>query len=127
MSGVTVIERKRHLVTEVIVQFSGPLNPAKAGNFSSYHLAMAGKKVSFAARKATSVSMRLPSYNGNSDTVTLVPLQPFALTRPVQVVISGTSSTGLTDSQGRLIDGNGDGRAGSNGVVMVTRDGVTWG
>jgi hypothetical protein len=29
-------------------------------------------------------------------------------------------------SQGRFIDGNGDGGAGSNGVAVLTRDGVTW-
>jgi hypothetical protein len=126
MTGVTVVETKRHLVSEVIVQFSGPLNATKADNFSSYHLVMAGKKGSFTARNATFVRMKFPNYDGASNTVALVPFKPFALTRPVQLVIAGTNSTGLTDSQGRFIDGNGDGRAGSNGVVVLTRDGVTW-
>ncbi len=113
-------------MTEITVQFSGALDASTADNFSAYHLAMAGKKGSFAARKVTSVRMKFPNYDGNSHTVTLVPFKPFALTRPVQVVIAGTNSTGLTDSQGRLIDGNGDGQPGSNGVVVLTRNVVTW-
>ncbi len=126
MTGVTVIENKKHLVTEVIVQFSGALDASRADNFSSYHLTMAGKKGTFAARKATSVSMRFPTYDAKSHTVALVPLKPIALSRPVQVMIAGTSSTGLLDSHGRFIDGNGDGQAGSNGVVVLSRNGVTW-
>ena len=126
MSGVTVIENKKHLVTEVVVQFSGALDASKADNFSSYHLAMAGKKGSFAARKATSIGMRFPVYDARSHTVTLFPLKPFAIKRPVQVIIAGTSSTGLVDAEGRFIDGIGNGRAGSNGVVILSRNGAIW-
>jgi hypothetical protein len=54
----------------------------------------------------------------------LVPKKPFALTRPVQLLIDGLPPSGLQDGTGRLIDGNHDAQAGGNAIAILFRGGV---
>jgi hypothetical protein len=57
--------------------------------------------------------------------VTLTPIKPFALTKPVQLAVNGETPSGLQDSAGRLIDGNHDGLAGGNSVAVLRPRGAT--
>jgi hypothetical protein len=57
--------------------------------------------------------------------VTLTPRKPFALTKPVQLVVYGAPPSGLQDSLGRFIDGKHDGQPGSNAVAVLSRGGAT--
>jgi hypothetical protein len=50
--------------------------------------------------------------------------KPFSLTRPLQLTIIGTGRSGLHDAEGRLIDGNEDGRPGGDAVFDITSNGV---
>ena len=49
---------------------------------------------------------------------------PFALTKPVQLTINGTSSKGIHDTEGRLIDAAHESHA-SNDVVVISKGGVS--
>jgi len=51
--------------------------------------------------------------------VALKPKKPFALTKPVQLLVYGTGTTGLQDSYGRYIDG------GNNATAVLSRHGAT--
>jgi hypothetical protein len=109
---------KRHMVTEIIVDFSGAVNASEADSLGTYRLATAGKKGSFAAKNAKVLKLKSAVYNGASWAVALTPKKAFALTMPVQLLVSGQS---LQDSEGRLIDGANDGQPGSNFVTVFRR------
>jgi hypothetical protein len=106
MSNVQIVTNKRHLVTEIIVGFSGAVNAAEAQSLGEYSLVMAGSHGSFTAKNAKKIKLKAASYNATTDTATLVPRKPFALTKKVQLQVDGLPPSGLQDSLGRLIDGD---------------------
>ena len=112
-------------MTEIVVDFSGPVNAAQADNVATYRLATANGKGSFTAKNSPVMKLRSAVFNPANDTVTLTPKKAFALTKPVQLTINGTAPSGLQDSSGRLIDGDDNGTAGGNAVAVIRRTGVT--
>jgi hypothetical protein len=125
VSGARVETNRRHQVIEVLITFSGPVNAAGADNTATYRLATPGKHGSFTAKNAKTIKLKSATYDGTNDTVTLVPRKPFALRKPVQVLVYGQPPSGLQDSSGRLIDGGENGKSGSNAVVILTRAGAS--
>jgi uncharacterized protein YjdB len=123
--SVSLEFNKAHKVTEVLIVFSGAVNTAEAQSSKTYSLTTAGKNGSFTGKTAKVIKIRSASYLAASDTVTLTPNAPFALAKPVQLVIDGKPPLGLKDRFGRFIDGADNGRAGSNGVVILNSTGVT--
>ena len=119
-----VLDRRKN-VTQVIVSLSGDVDPGKAASTGIYRLATAGRKGSFDARNAGILKLRSAAYNSVTDTVTLTPLRPFRLVKPVQVRVNGQSPAGLIDRLGRLIDGNHDGQPGGNATVLLRSGGVS--
>ncbi len=79
----------------------------------------------YSANNARAIKFRSAVYDSADDTVTLVPSKPFALTKPVQLVIDGRPPSGLQDGSGRFIDGGRTGTAGSNGVAILSRGGAS--
>jgi hypothetical protein len=125
VQSVTVATNKRHMVTQLDVTFSGPVNAAQAENTGIYRLAYAGKGGSSTARIAATVKLRSASYSAATDSVTLTPRRPFALkAQALQLEIDGTSPSGLQDIVGRYLDGAGNGKAGSDAVVTISKNGV---
>ena len=59
------------------------------------------------------------------DKVTLTLKKPLALTKPVQLQVSGQPPSGLEDSSGRLIDGDHNGHTGGNAIALLHRGGAT--
>jgi hypothetical protein len=125
LTGVQTVTNKKHQVTQIIVSFSGALDAAGADQVATYHLAMPGKKGSYTAKNAKIIALGSALDNASADKVTLTPRKPFALTKPVQLLVYGTGPTGLQDSFGRLIDGNRDGQPGGNAVAILSRRGVS--
>jgi hypothetical protein len=123
--SVQDVKNKKHLVTEIVVDFSGPVNAAEADNIATYRLATANGKGSFTARNSPLLKLRSAVFNPANDTVTLTPRKAFALTKAVELTIAGTAPSGLQDSSGQLIDGDDNGQAGSNAVALIRRSGVT--
>jgi hypothetical protein len=95
------------------------VNMTEADSINLYRLATAGKKGSFTAKNAQVIKLKSAVYNPATDSVTLTPKKPFALTRPVQLVVVGVPPSGLQDSYGRLIDG------GENATALLRRGGAT--
>ncbi len=123
--SVDDVESKKHLVTEIVVDFSGPVNAAQADNVATYRLTTANGKGSFTAKNSPVLKLRSAVFNPANDTVTITPKKAFALTKAVELTIKGTAPSGLQDSTGQLIDGAGNGAAGSNAVALIRRSGVT--
>jgi hypothetical protein len=121
IESVRLVRNKRHRVTEILVGFTGEVNAAQAQNLAEYRLIKAGKRGSFTAKHTKLIKLRSAVYNGTSDTVALTPKRPFALTKPVQLQVSGKPPSGLDDTLGRLIDGNHSGQPGSSAFVVLQR------
>ncbi len=111
----------KHLVTQLTVAFSGPVNASEADDVATYRLALPGARGSFDARNSRVIKLKSAVYDAATGTVTLTPRKPFALAKPVQLRINGTLPSGLEDSLGRLIDGNQDGSPGGNAVTVLRR------
>ena len=90
---------KKHQVTEVDVIFSGAVNAAEADSMHTYRLATPGKKGSYTAKNAGIIKLKKALYTPSTNTVALTPKKPFALTKPVQVLVYGTGATALQDAQ----------------------------
>ena len=125
ISSVHVVQNRKHLVTGVVVDFTGDLNASTAQNVAEYVLTTAGKKGVHKTAKGNSLALSSAAYDRARQEVTLTPSKPFALTNPVQLVVNGAQPGGLQDSSGRFIDGNNDGVGGDNGQFVITRRGVS--
>jgi plastocyanin len=125
MTGVGIVRNKKHLVTQITVSFSGAVNMTEADSVTTYRLATAGRKGSFDAKNAGIIKLRSAVFDAAIDQEKLTPKKSFALTKPVQLRVSGLAPNGLEDTLGRLIDGNHDGQAGGNAVAVLRTHGVT--
>ncbi len=111
-------------MTQIDVTFSGQVNATQADKTRIYRLAYPDKQGS-QRRNAVVVKLRSAKYNAATDSVTLTPRKPFALkARALQLLIDGTSPSGLQDIVGRYLDGADNGQAGSNAVVSISKNGV---
>ena len=119
---IDVVKKKK--VTQLMVVFSGAVNQSGADSLGIYRLATPGKKGSYTAKNAGVIKLKSATYATETNTVTLVPKKPFALSKPVQLLINGVAPLGLQDAEGRLIDGNHDGQAGGNAIAIISRRGV---
>jgi type VI secretion system secreted protein VgrG len=60
-------------------------------------------------------------YLAGSSTVVLHPAERLDVHNVYRLVVDGTTSAGLTDTAGRLLDGQGTGRPGSDFATLITR------
>jgi cyclophilin family peptidyl-prolyl cis-trans isomerase len=125
LAGLDEVFNKRHRLTEVFVHFSGAVNATQAGETQIYRLALPGRKGSYTARNAPIIRLKKAVYNAQSDTVTLQLRTPLALTKKAQLRIDGLPPLGLTDSLGRLIDGDHNGAPGGNAIAYLSQSGVS--
>ncbi len=124
LAKVSDMLNKKHQVTEVLVKFTGPVNAAQANQLATYHLATPGKHGSYTTKNAAIIKLRSAVYTASSNTVALTPKKPFALTKPVQLLVYGTGLSALQDTYGRAISGANNGQPGSNAVAILSRSGV---
>ncbi len=121
---VKEITNQKHQVTEVLVTFSAPVNATKARQVGTYHLAAPGKGGSYTANNAKVIKLKSAVYTGATETVALTLAKPLAITKPVQLLVYGTGTAALKDSIGRSIDGDHNGVAGGNAIVILSKGGA---
>jgi len=121
---VQPVLNKKHLVTEILVTFSGAVNAPEADETGIYRLVTPGKHGSFTAKNAGSIKLRSAVYNAASDTVTLLPKKAFSLSQPVELTINGNPPPGVQATFGRLIDGDDNGTPGGDAAAVLRRSGV---
>jgi RHS repeat-associated protein len=100
------------------VQFSGALTGA--GNLGAYQL-LAGKTRKHVTKFKNPVPLSSATFNPSTFTVMLAPKKPFNLSEPEQLRITAAD---LTDSFGRSLDGNDDGKPGANFVATLSKSGI---
>jgi plastocyanin len=124
LEAVQLVTNRRHQVTQILLSFTGALNVSRADSLASYRLATAGRRGSFDARNARIIRLRSAVINPATNVVALTPRKTFALSKTVQLRVSGLPPDGLLDSLGRLIDGDHNGTAGGNAVALLERQTV---
>jgi CubicO group peptidase (beta-lactamase class C family)/streptogramin lyase len=101
--------------TRLVLTFDQPLNPASAQKLANYSVSIV---------RIGTVSHRLiigsATYHAGSGTVTLRFRSRLPLRLPYRLVVNGTGSSGVEDTAGRLLDGQGTGSPGSNYTTIVT-------
>jgi subtilisin-like proprotein convertase family protein len=123
LESVTTVTNKKHQVKQIQVGFSGALNSSEAASKAIYELIMANKKGVFLPAKKNLIKIKSAAYS--ADTVTLTLKTPARLTKAIELIVQGTPPAGLQDAEGRYIDGNDNGMAGSNAVAVISKGGVT--
>jgi outer membrane biosynthesis protein TonB len=87
--------QKKHMVTGITVDFSGPVNQSAADNIAMYRLSMAGKNGSFNARTAKAIKLRSAVFDATHNQVTLTLKTPLRPVKPVQLTIQGQLDRGI--------------------------------
>ena len=124
MTNVQDKTNSKHQVTQVIVTFSGAVNMTEAQSANTYELVMANTSGLFTGKGTKVIKIKSAAYNATAHSVTLTPAA-FTLSKSVELVVYGSGTNGLKDSQSRYIDGNHDGVAGGNAVAILKKTGVT--
>jgi hypothetical protein len=124
VTSVQTVFNRKDQANEILVGFSGDVNAAEAQNTATYVVTMGGRGGSFTASNAKTIRLRSAVYDLTHHIVTLMLRKPFALSKPVRLVVNGVAPSGLEDRYGRLIDGNRDGKAGGNAVAVLGRNGM---
>jgi hypothetical protein len=99
--------------TYLVIYFNGPLAPSPAQNTSNYQIVGPG---------GHHIKISSAIYNSTTDAVTLVLAQQLVLRKNYRLTINGTTSSGLTNPEGLLLDGAGTGQPGSDFVTTVTKN-----
>jgi uncharacterized repeat protein (TIGR01451 family) len=101
--------------------FSEALDPARAVDLQNYHLFALGRAGMFGTSTGREIPLRSATYDPATHAVTLTPRRRIPAGRFFEVKVDGTSGHGVADPTGRLIDGNGDGRAGGDYETVLAR------
>ena len=98
--------------TTLVLEFDQPLDPVPATDVHNYHITgPAGRSIAIASAQ----------YDPSTDMVALHPTKRINLHYTYTLTVSGTGPNGLTDTDGRLLDGNDDGKPGGNFKTTITR------
>lgn len=116
---IVKVKRKKP-IKELVISFSGALDPGAADNPAGYMLDAAKrvKKRGLVYRKPVRIGSI--SYSSANDTVTLI-LRGRPPKQPMQLTINAGA---VLDAEGRPIDGNNDGQPGGNVVARLNGRGL---
>jgi CSLREA domain-containing protein len=105
-------------ITSIAIKFNEALNPGPAqyvGNYG-YFVISAGRDGVLGTTDDGATAIRSVSYNASTSTVTVVPASPLPRNGLYRIVInrgaSASLGTGLTDTSGNLLSGDGSGTPG---------------
>jgi hypothetical protein len=121
VNGPTVAKVQRygyhHQATSVVISFNDALDPASAQTLSNYSLVGPAKKH---GKGGHPIGIGAAVYNAASNTVTLTLTQPWNVHKSWMLTVNGTAPNGVKNSAGVLLDGTGNGGAGSDYVTTIT-------
>jgi hypothetical protein len=101
--------------------FDLALDPGRAVDLRNFHLFAIGRNGVVGSSNGRALALRSATYNLSTHTVTLIPEKSLASGLSFKVVVDGTSAHGVSDTTGRLIDGDSDGQPGGDFVVVFAR------
>jgi uncharacterized repeat protein (TIGR01451 family) len=115
--GPTVTSVQRfgihHQPTTLVLTFDEPLDPQRAENLDNYRIVQLGQD-------PRPIRFSSAVYDAALSTVTLRPSRRLNFHRRFRLTVSGNGPRGLSDTLGRLLDGQQNGDPGSDFVTIVT-------
>jgi hypothetical protein len=109
----------RTATTQVVISFSRPLDPARAAAPGNYLLIGPGPDGRFGTRDDVRAPIRSARYDPTTNTVTLVPASPLPARGVFALFVNGQPPAGVAGANGALLDGDGDGVAGGNYLMLI--------
>ena len=97
--------------TYLVINFNSPLYPTAAQNVSNYQIVGPGNH---------RIKVRTAIYNPATHVVTLMPAQRLILRQTYTLKINGMAPSGLTNPEGLLLDGAGNGQPGTDYITSLT-------
>jgi hypothetical protein len=96
--------------TTLMLAFDAPLDPARAQDPSNYRIV---------DPRGRPVGLAWARYNAAAWAVLLRPSARLNVHHPYRLTVVGTAPSGVADTSGRLLDGAGTGRPGSDFTTVV--------
>jgi hypothetical protein len=106
----------------IVIGFNDPLDAASAQSLSNYSLVGPAKKH---GKAGSSIGIGSAVYNSATNTVTLTLSKPLKIRGAWTLTVNGSSAGGLKNTTGVLLDGAGNGQAGSNYVTTLNSNNLT--
>jgi streptogramin lyase len=107
--------------TRLVLTFNEALDPARAENPANYVLVAPGPNGEFTGPHAHVIPISHIIYDPVNLTVTLIPDHRLSIYHRYQLTVIGMPPSGLTDTDGRFLDGAKTGQPGSNFVAIVDK------
>ena len=101
--------------TQIVLGFSGPLDPSRAQDLGNYGLFALG------GGHARSIRLGSATYDDAFQSVTLRPTRRLGLNGTYRLTVNGRPPAGLTGPTGVPLDGTGDGQPGTDYVATFDR------
>jgi hypothetical protein len=105
--------------THLLVTFDSVFDLSRADASTNYVLLAPGPDGRFGTRDDRTIRIKSAIYDASTNTVTLTPSRRLNLHRRYELIVNGSTPTGITDTAGNLLDGDGSGKPGSNYVVVL--------
>ncbi len=118
---ITKVERtgRGYQPTHLVLTFNQALDPTTAQNIGNYTLTTAGRDHRFGTRDDGLIRLQTAVYDATAQTVTLTSVHPYSLHLLTRLTVNGQAPSGVTGANGMLLDGKGNGQAGSNYVAEI--------
>ena len=108
--------------TRLVLGFSAPMDPARAGDRANYRLVAPGPDRRLGTADDRPVPIAAASYDAALRSVALAPRRRLPLQGTYRLTVVGTPPGGLTIASGVPLDGAGTGQAGSDFVTTFGRE-----
>jgi hypothetical protein len=105
--------------THIAMTFNESLNPITVQDIDNYRIIAHGPDGRFGTRDDRTIRVKSAAYDATTNTVTLIPAQRLDLHRRYELIVNGSTPTGVADVARNLLDGAGSGKPGSNYVVIL--------
>ena len=126
LTSVMTEANSKHQVMSITLTFSGALDPNDADNANGiYEILVRGKKGSHGRKAVVPLGIRSASYSATNNTVTLIPQKAISFSKLSELLVNGSAPSGLHDSAGNYIDGDGNGTPGGNAIAYFANSQAT--
>lgn len=106
--------------TILVLSFNQPLDAASAEDTANYSIVTQGRNGHFGGRGSHHIAVDRALFDASTDTVTLLPHRHLSLFRLYQLTVNGHSPSGVKNTSGLLLDGQGTGHPGSDFVTILS-------
>ena len=107
--------------TFLVVTFSAPLDAISASNVSNYRITAPGRDGRFGTRDDRIIRLKAAALDPSGQVMVISPAVRLPLYRVFRLAINGPGSHSVTDTGGRLLDGDHNGVAGGAFVARIHR------